>query len=427
MGTSCNKMGDLEHDSEPLSSSKLWGLLPKYIQVPPDEERILKRKQRSWEYLKYGVIIFGVVLIGFWLTWLTLETGDAEKELTIGNDTTNIDLLMETLRQASGDEERERRNINRRRRDCTAKFKNRRASLEYRWWPANWLTPTSTIAGAGLFSRVYRGTISKDNNVNRVKLDNSLGWMFHDCGTGVCIETMKEDWENYFLEPVINYEDRILTRSAQLKLHTIMDQTVTRWKIWCDTCGGVATSLYSNCELRTTTRNYPRAGDYTGVMEEMKLYLDGQEYTDICKSCGPDTWFRWRIEAAPTRKIWEPHFTQCNCGHATMKMAPKIRKVGAVTLTSQTSHSRSVKMEVGMEAIKILKTSGVTSSGEDSYTWTETEANLNSDEVWIESEKVPIRPGYKLVMKQLVGEANYAKIASRHQEVHIEPCTCHRG
>merc|ERR1712107_280649 len=57
MGASDTKMGDLVPDSGPLSSPKPWSLLPEYTKVPPDEERIYKRKQGTRQVLKHGDIL----------------------------------------------------------------------------------------------------------------------------------------------------------------------------------------------------------------------------------------------------------------------------------------------------------------------------------------------------------------------------------
>merc|ERR1719367_603987 len=69
-------MADNPDKSQLLSPSKCdqsWGIGPKYIEVPPDEERIHKKKQWSGRYLKYGIIFLSVALLVCWLTWLTLK------------------------------------------------------------------------------------------------------------------------------------------------------------------------------------------------------------------------------------------------------------------------------------------------------------------------------------------------------------------
>merc|ERR1712107_627834 len=75
MGASDTKMGDLVPDSGPLSSPKPWSLLPEYTKVPPDEERIYKRKQGTRQVLKYGVVLIGLALLAFWVVWLSLNSG----------------------------------------------------------------------------------------------------------------------------------------------------------------------------------------------------------------------------------------------------------------------------------------------------------------------------------------------------------------
>jgi len=81
MGASDTKMGDLVPDSGPLSSPKPWSLLPEYTKVPPDEERIYKRKQGTRQVLKYGVVLIGLALLAFWVVWLSLNSGTAERSL----------------------------------------------------------------------------------------------------------------------------------------------------------------------------------------------------------------------------------------------------------------------------------------------------------------------------------------------------------
>ena len=59
----------------PPTYQECWGLLPKYVQVPPDEERIYKRKRKLDDILKYGLIFIVVAVFGLWLMWLTVRTG----------------------------------------------------------------------------------------------------------------------------------------------------------------------------------------------------------------------------------------------------------------------------------------------------------------------------------------------------------------
>ena len=73
-------MADLPDTHQPLCPSKCeksWGLGPKYIRVSPDEERIHhQRNQWLGRFLKNGLVLVGVALLGFWLIWLTIRTGE---------------------------------------------------------------------------------------------------------------------------------------------------------------------------------------------------------------------------------------------------------------------------------------------------------------------------------------------------------------
>ena len=73
-------MADLPDTFQPLCPSnceKSWGLGPKYIRVSPDEERIHhQRYQWLGRFLKNGLVLVGVALLGFWLIWLTIRTGE---------------------------------------------------------------------------------------------------------------------------------------------------------------------------------------------------------------------------------------------------------------------------------------------------------------------------------------------------------------
>jgi len=73
-------------NTQPLSPSKCkqsWGLGPKYLEVPPDEERIYKKKQVSCQYLKYGLIVICVALLTFGLLWLTFKPGRNQEGSTL--------------------------------------------------------------------------------------------------------------------------------------------------------------------------------------------------------------------------------------------------------------------------------------------------------------------------------------------------------
>merc|ERR1712156_747894 len=67
-------------DGEMADLEKNVGLLSSYIRVPPDEERFYKKKQSSEKYLKNGLILVGTSLLVFWLTWLTIRTGAADRD-----------------------------------------------------------------------------------------------------------------------------------------------------------------------------------------------------------------------------------------------------------------------------------------------------------------------------------------------------------
>merc|ERR1712209_316964 len=67
-------------DGEMADLEKNVGLLSNYIRVPPDEERFYKKKQSSEKYLKNGLILVGTSLLVFWLTWLTIRTGAADRD-----------------------------------------------------------------------------------------------------------------------------------------------------------------------------------------------------------------------------------------------------------------------------------------------------------------------------------------------------------
>merc|ERR1712012_1026869 len=67
-------------DGEMADLEKNVGLLSSYIRVPPDEERFNKKKQSSEKYLKNGLILVGTSLLVFWLTWLTIRTGAADRD-----------------------------------------------------------------------------------------------------------------------------------------------------------------------------------------------------------------------------------------------------------------------------------------------------------------------------------------------------------
>merc|ERR1712227_360087 len=67
-------------DGEMADLEKNVGLLSNYIRVPPDEERFYKKKQSSEKYLKNGLILVGTSLLIFWLTWLTIRTGAADRD-----------------------------------------------------------------------------------------------------------------------------------------------------------------------------------------------------------------------------------------------------------------------------------------------------------------------------------------------------------
>merc|ERR1719225_1953016 len=86
-------MADQEEDDSHIALSlkrmKLFDSLFKYVEVPLDESKINQSKQSIGILLKYGLILAVFAVLGFWIPWLTIRTGQPNSMENIASNQPN--------------------------------------------------------------------------------------------------------------------------------------------------------------------------------------------------------------------------------------------------------------------------------------------------------------------------------------------------
>lgn len=283
--------------------------------------------------------------------------------------------------------------------DCTKTFTNRIASFEPLLLPGNWMFPKSSGAG---FAAIYSTSTAS------VKADKTYHWFLHGCGSGkVCLEAKRNGWEDYYI-----YYGGVLFVNVVKDTNLYGGSNKAKeMEIWCTSCDPERDDLtYSDCELYT---DY--GGEREAVHVEVYTVIKSKQ-GHVKKGCNgrlrPYDHYKWRILSPPTRQYWETTTAGYNCDG--LHGVPVSHTVtSSITRTSGTTQTTEVnaKISLGKKAAEALKLLGGETGIKHSWSTTSTtEAAEGRSTTLGGIAGRDVRPGYKWIVKQLVGEAGYTKI-----------------
>ena len=175
--------------------------------------------------------------------------------------------------------------------DCSASLVNKMAWFEYLYYPGYWL--------AKGYENKMAAVWKPENGIKGKELfcpDEGYGWMVHGANDGsVYLESTRPGYENYYL---IGYgkseeksseidEDGDLVYEEETSVYNMGNAVniapskqyheTFAFRIICKDC-----STMEQCRLWR-------------LHDEFKLYSDSLGYLNMCKECGSQDWFNWRV------------------------------------------------------------------------------------------------------------------------------------
>ena len=200
------------------------------------------------------------------------------------------------------------------------------------------------------------------------------------------------DWSNVAASIHSDYELHV----AHHNFHDVSNQTNSSFKhkIFCTHCSTDET--FHNCRIINVGQ---------GSAKYLYTEADGEhEFFAGNITSENESWFSWRITAPETKTYWrEKHIENCE---GTEALPATVTLTKSITTTN--SATTEQKISLGVEATKVLKMSASVS-----FSWsnTNTKEYAEGSEVTIGTGKM-VKPGWKWIVKQLVGSAAFAEIST---------------
>jgi len=270
--------------------------------------------------------------------------------------------------------------------DCTNEFKNRIASFEYKYYQGYWMYPYSDASFFG-YSLMGLGA----SNAVKVKSDTDFQWIMHDCSAeSICMESKRDGWKDYFIAS--DQSGYRMVKDTDLSDGSSKTFYV---RIFCDSCepGGAENSTYSNCQIINK--------------DDAKAYASKQSEILWCCHCGDDSWFRWRIEAPPSRVFWNEVYSYCNTGDTKVSVKHTVKSSITTSTTTTETHGFNAKITLGKEVAKYAGNAG----GELGYTFSKATTNMKQLAQEATSEaSAEVGPGERWVVRQMVGQAGWTSV-----------------
>jgi len=313
--------------------------------------------------------------------------------------------------------------------ECTKQLQNRKVSLEYRYYPAYWLS------GIDLSDQEYT---DRDAVITNPKLTFEFlqcdGSLF--ARSKVCIR-----WQDkQFLEVGWGGLDAFFILGKDT-LHT----GSTYWEVWCDSKCNRNETTYNNCELRAVYGRDMRlkkiGGEYywhglqnlgfeenpktgrTTLPFHYKLYTKRSGAAKVIESSAraDESWFEWRIEASVTDQHWKMVSNLCatTAGPGPVEMKQDF-EIGVWTTESDT---KGTEVSVSVTAGVLSKLAELEKSLGFSVDFKSNWSQMNSRSVREKKKDSVSRKVGKdkmMVTWQLVGTADWVDIDTHY----IRTCIC---
>eukprot|EP00092_Neocalanus_flemingeri_P020151 GFUD01021815.1.p1 GENE.GFUD01021815.1~~GFUD01021815.1.p1 ORF type:complete len:228 (-),score=30.38 GFUD01021815.1:128-811(-) len=120
--------------------------------------------------------------------------------------------------------------VNKTRLSCNTVLENKNVSFEYNYFPGNQLVP-------GYKSKYGYGVELPSIGSNELTYTNEAAWGTEQCGDSLCIVSLKQDWENYYLTSHTGYEIGVVPKLIYYKDIKDADPALTvQYDIECEDC-----------------------------------------------------------------------------------------------------------------------------------------------------------------------------------------------
>ena len=180
--------------------------------------------------------------------------------------------------------------------DCSAEMVHKTAWFEYLYYPDYWLAKGYENSMAALWK--------PKNGINGNELfcpEEGYGWFVHEAPDGsVYLESTRHEYKNYFLRGYAKSELGIEVHSHLDDDGDIIDEVDDNTKVYNmgyarDIEGGrqyhEAFAFRVMCQSCSTKQKCI----LWRLHDEFKLYSDSLGYLSMCKRCGSNEWFNWRV------------------------------------------------------------------------------------------------------------------------------------
>ena len=165
--------------------------------------------------------------------------------------------------------------------DCSAEMVNKTVSFENLYYPEHWLAKGHSNELAALWKP--KGGI---NGKDLYSPNEGYGWCMHGGEDGsVYLETTRPGYQNYFLIGYVlghnsngNKKNKVynMAEAVHIEYNKQYHETFA-FRILCEDC-----STKQNCIMWR-------------FRDEYKLYSAKSGYLKMCRACGSDNWFNWRV------------------------------------------------------------------------------------------------------------------------------------
>ena len=174
--------------------------------------------------------------------------------------------------------------------DCSAEFVDKRVWFEYLYYPGYWLSKGYSNKEAALWKASRKDLFCPDEG---------FGWHVHGAKDGsVYLETTRPGYEDYFL---IGYG---ISEEKDIPEFDEDGDIVYEEQKWVYNMGNAISikdskQYHETFAFRIMCKNCASKDDCIlwRLHDEYKLYASSSKYLKMCKHCGDEEWFKWRVHA----------------------------------------------------------------------------------------------------------------------------------
>ena len=274
---------------------------------------------------------------------------------------------------------------------------------------SKWIFQKTSRDQQGVSAAINTLTLGYNKNTQDAKSNNLYHWILHDCGKStLCIQSNSEEYKGNWIRGAPQAGRDLTEHVAHHNFHDVSNQTDSpfKHKIFCTHCSTVG-EIFHNCRIKLLAGPGKYLYTKSGGLHQ---YFEGEITSEN------ESWFSWRIIAPETKISWrQKEFDNCE-GIEDLPAYQTLTQ--SIKTTDSTTHSVAQKITIGIEATKLLNKL----ESDTTYTWTNTKTReyAEGSEVTIGRGKM-VKPGWKWIVKQLVGTAAFAEISTdKYKSIDVE-------